>query len=108
MQPLPESEAREPVGATVLELVVDNHAGTMSHICGMFSRRAFNLEGILCVPVGDGENARMWLRVFERERLAQVVAQLAKLEEVLSVHPSPDGDRIFGHLQELASVVPES
>ena len=67
----------------VLELTVRNHPGVMSHLCGMFSRRAFNLEGILCMPVGDGVRSRMWLLVRERERLGQVVKQLTKLEDVL-------------------------
>ncbi len=87
-----------PPAATVLELLVDNHAGTMSHICGLFSRRSFSLEGILCLPVGDGGNSRMWLRVLEHERLDQVLAQLAKLEEVISIRRTQAGDSTFGDL----------
>ena len=45
-----QSHESEPTIA-ILELEVDNHAGTMSHICGLFARRAFSLEGILCLPV---------------------------------------------------------
>ena len=91
--------------ATVLELVVDNHAGPMSHVCGLFSRRAFSLEGILCLPFGDGNRARLWLRVVEDDRLAQLVAQLGKLEEVLSVHEVAGGHAIFDALasQHLAA-----
>jgi acetolactate synthase-1/3 small subunit len=37
----------------------------MSHICNLFARRAFNVEGILCMPVGSGETSRIWLLVFE-------------------------------------------
>ena len=43
---------------TVLELEVNNHAGVMSHVVGLFSRRAYNVEGILCLPVGDGSISR--------------------------------------------------
>lgn len=32
---------------TVLELDVNNHAGVMSHVVGMFSCCAYNVEGIL-------------------------------------------------------------
>lgn len=46
---------------TVLELDVNNHAGVMSHIVGLFSRRAYNVEGILCMPVGSGKTSRIWL-----------------------------------------------
>ena len=32
----------------ILELTVRNHPGVMTHVCGLFARRAFNVEGILC------------------------------------------------------------
>ena len=47
----PGNQTMQP---TVLELNVNNHAGVMSHVVGLFSRRAYNVEGILCMPVGDG------------------------------------------------------
>lgn len=31
---------------TMLRLSVNNHPGVMSHICGLFAGRAYNLEGI--------------------------------------------------------------
>ncbi|MFA5266281.1 MAG: ACT domain-containing protein [Opitutaceae bacterium] len=73
------------MSSTHLELQVRNHPGTMSHITGLFARRAFNLEAILCVPIGDGETSRMLLLVADDPRLEQVERQLAKLHDVLSV-----------------------
>ena len=35
---------------TMLRLSVNNHPGVMSHICGLFAGRAYNLEGILVTP----------------------------------------------------------
>ena len=32
----------------ILELTVRNHPGVMTHVCGLFARRAFNVEGIAC------------------------------------------------------------
>ncbi|MDF3008108.1 MAG: ilvN [Enterobacter kobei] len=29
----------------ILELTVRNHPGVMTHVCGLFARRAFNVEG---------------------------------------------------------------
>ncbi|MCA1946462.1 MAG: ACT domain-containing protein [Desulfovibrio sp.] len=72
----------------VLELRVNNHPGVMSHVCGLFARRAFNLEGILVLPVpatGQGGESRMWLMVRDDEQLPQVEKQLAKLHDVLSL-----------------------
>lgn len=69
----------------VLRLTVKNHPGAMSHICSLFSRRAFNLDALLCFPEADGKQSIMWLLVAEDERLEQVVRQLEKLEDVTGV-----------------------
>jgi acetolactate synthase-1/3 small subunit len=57
----------------------------MSHVCGLFARRAYNVEGILCMPVGDGTQSRIWLLVNEDGRLEQVMRQVRKLEDVADV-----------------------
>jgi len=80
------------VRETVLELVVRNHPGAMLHIAGLFARRAFNLEAIHCEPVGDGTRSAMRLRVKEDARLPQLVLQLEKLYDVLSVAVSERGE----------------
>lgn len=85
--------------ATVLELRVRNHPGTMSHITGLFARRAFNLDAIVCVPESDGATSRMLLLVADAPRLEQVERQLAKLHDVLSVEARPDlGPEFFAQL----------
>jgi acetolactate synthase-1/3 small subunit len=82
-------------GQTVLRLVVRNHPGVMSHLCGLFARRGFNVEGILCVPLDDGTCSAVLLLVADDPRNAQIVAQLRKLEDVMDVHPDPDARRTF-------------
>ncbi len=84
----------------VLELDVNNHAGVMSHIVGLFSRRAYNVEGILCMPVGNGATSRIWLTVNEDARLEQMTRQLEKLEDVLSVRRHGAGHEIFDRVGE--------
>ena len=79
----------------VLELIVNNHPGVMSHVCGLFSRRAFNVDGIVCLPLGDGHTSRIWLRVQEGERLAQVESQLHKLHDVHQVRRHPADHAVF-------------
>jgi acetolactate synthase I/III small subunit len=74
---------------TVLRLIVRNHPGVMSHLCGLFARRGFNVEGILCVPLDDGACSAVLLLVADDRRNAQIVAQLGKLEDVIEVHPDP-------------------
>lgn len=74
----------------MLELRVRNHPGTMSHVTGLFARRGFNLDAILCVPLADGTTSLMRLLVSNDARLEQVERQLAKLHDVLDVRHRTD------------------
>ncbi len=69
----------------VIELHVKNHPGVMSHITGLFARRAFNLEGILCGAMGDGRTSRMFLMVNEDKRLNQLIRELERLHDTICV-----------------------
>jgi acetolactate synthase-1/3 small subunit len=88
---------REP--HTVLELTVVNHPGVMSHICGLFARRAFNMEGILCLPLGDGAYSRVWLLVREADRLGQMIRQLCKREDLRDVRRHNAHHEVFTQLE---------
>lgn len=76
----------------VIELVVRNHPGVMSHITGLFSRRAFNLESIVCGPIDDGSRSRMYLLINREDRLEQMIKQLEKLYDVFEVSMREEGD----------------
>ncbi|NTV72421.1 MAG: acetolactate synthase small subunit [Azonexaceae bacterium] len=83
----------------VLEIDVNNHAGVMSHVVGLFSRRAYNVEGILCLPVGDGRQSRIWLLVNEDLRLAQMMKQVEKLEDVIAIRRHNADHAVFQDLE---------
>lgn len=91
---------KQALSRTVLELDVNNHAGVMSHIVGLFSRRAYNVEGILCMPVGSGETSRIWLMVNEDSRLDEMVKQVEKLEDVFAVRRHSAEHEVFVRLEE--------
>ena len=90
----------EALARTVLELDVYNHPGVMSHVVGLFSRRAYNVEGILVMPVGSGATSRIWLLVNEDQRLDQMVKQVEKLEDVLGVRRHGAEHEVFIRLEE--------
>ncbi len=83
---LQPSATCEKSNKKVLELTVNNHPGVMSHVCGLFSRRAFNMDGILCMPVNDGKVSKIWIRVDSNGQPEQIVKQLQKLEDVQDVN----------------------
>lgn len=92
----------------VLELLVRNHPGVMSQVCGLFSRRAYNVEGIVCLPVGEGKNSKIFLKVGEEDRLDQVIKQIMKLSDVRGVNRCSADHPVFSGLlpffKESASV----
>ena len=98
--PVSETSGAAAAARTVLTLTVQNHPGVMSHICGLFSRRACNVEGILCMPVGDGSRSRIWLLLNGDDRLEQMIRQVRKLEDVLEVVRHGADHEVFVRLEE--------
>lgn len=80
-----ESNATTCGKRLVLELTVENHPGVMSHVCGLFARRAFSMEGILCLPVGIKETSKIWIRLARNGHEEQVLKQLRKLADVREI-----------------------
>ncbi|MBN1144130.1 MAG: ACT domain-containing protein [Bacteroidales bacterium] len=77
---------------TVIELIVNNHPGVMSHITGLFSRRGYNLEGILCGALGEGSTSVMYLLVSLNEQYMQIISQLEKLHDVIELKERSEYD----------------
>ena len=85
----------------LLKLTVNNHPGVLSHICGLFARRAYNLEGVMVRPVINctQNTSRMWLLVNEDERLQQVIRQTEKMIDVISVEQEEFKGSVFEQTQ---------
>lgn len=78
---------------TVIELIVNNHPGVMYHITGLFARRGYNLEGILCNSIGTGNTSVIYLLVEINDQYLQVLRQLEKLYDVIEVNERPEYDQ---------------
>lgn len=91
-------DERAAVTRATLELTVNNHPGVMTHVVGLFSRRAVNVEGILCMPVGDATQSRIWLLVNDDARLDNLIRQLEKLEDVCAVRHHGGQHAVFGEV----------
>jgi acetolactate synthase-1/3 small subunit len=64
---MPTTATERAYAPVILSLVVRNHPGVMSHVCGLFARRAFNVEGILCMALDGGTRSAVLLLVNEDE-----------------------------------------
>lgn len=86
----------------VIELYVNNHPGVMSHVTGLFSRRGYNMEGILCGTIGEGETSIIYLLVAKDNKLEQIILQLTKLYDVLDVKLRNEYDKeVFFNIENL-------
>jgi acetolactate synthase-1/3 small subunit len=71
----------------ILSVLVDNHAGVLARVSGLFSRRAYNIVSLAVGVTDNPAISRMTIIVNCDERtLDQVVNQIAKLTCVHTVH----------------------
>jgi acetolactate synthase-1/3 small subunit len=70
----------------ILSVLVENRAGTLSRVSGLFSRRGFNIDSL---TVGETENpavSRMTIVVTGDDAvLEQIIKQLGKLVDVIAI-----------------------
>ena len=70
----------------VVSALVENRAGTVSRVSGLFSRRGFNIDSLTVGETEDSAISRMTIAVTGEERvLEQIIKQLEKLVDVIAV-----------------------
>ena len=69
-----------------LSILVRNHPGVLSHIAGLFARRAYNIESIAAGVTEKPDVTRITIVVTgDEDVLEQVIKQLRKLIDVIKV-----------------------
>lgn len=82
-----------------LAVLVENQHGVLTHIAGLISRRAFNIESITVGYTEEPELSRMTIVVDSDEyELERVVNQLSKLVNVIKVCDLTPTDSIYREL----------
>lgn len=70
----------------ILSLLVENEAGSLSRISGLFSARAFNIESLTVAPTEDESLSRMTIVTTGSDQIIeQITKQLNKLVDVIQV-----------------------
>ncbi|MDR0487328.1 MAG: acetolactate synthase small subunit [Treponema sp.] len=70
----------------IVSALVENRAGTLSRVSGLFSRRGFNIDSLTVGETEDSSVSRMTIAVNGEERvLEQIIKQLGKLVDVIAV-----------------------
>ncbi|MEI6103520.1 MAG: acetolactate synthase small subunit [Methanothrix sp.] len=69
-----------------IAVIVENKAGVLTRIAGLFSRRSFNIDSLSVGATENPEYSRMTITVHgDRDVLEQVIKQLSKLINVIRV-----------------------
>jgi acetolactate synthase-1/3 small subunit len=70
----------------ILAVLLENEAGALSRVVGLFAQRNYNIETLTVAPTEDTTLSRLTLTTTgDADRIAQIIKQLDKLVEVVSV-----------------------
>ena len=70
----------------VISLLIENEAGALSRVSGLFSARAYNIESLTVAPTEDPSMSRMTIvSTGSDDVIEQITKQLNKLVEVIKV-----------------------
>ena len=74
---------------------MENEAGALSRVAGLFSARGYNIESLIVAPTEDPTLSRMTLvTVGSDDVVEQITKQLNKLIDVVKILDLSDGDHI--------------
>jgi len=70
----------------IISVLVENKAGVLAKVSGLFSRRGFNIESLAVGPTDDEKISRITLEVnAEGHSIEQIIKQLYKLINVIKI-----------------------
>lgn len=79
----------------IISILLENEAGALSRVAGLFSARGYNIESLTVAPTEDLSLSRMTLVTRGSEEiLEQIVKQLNKLVDVVKLIELTDGQHI--------------
>ena len=83
----------------VFSLLVNNNAGLLSRVAGLFSRRGYNIDSITSGTTMNKSVTRITVVASGDEQiLSQIQKQLAKLEDVIDIKILKDGQSVCREL----------
>jgi acetolactate synthase-1/3 small subunit len=79
----------------IISLLMENEAGALSRVAGLFSARGYNIESLTVAPTEDASLSRMTIVTSgSDEVIEQINKQLNKLIEVVKVVDLSEGEHI--------------
>ena len=79
----------------IISILLENEAGALSRVAGLFSARAYNIESLTVAPTEDASMSRMTIVTTGSEDVVeQITKQLNKLVEVVKVVDLSEAEHI--------------
>jgi len=79
----------------IISLLMENEAGALSRVAGLFSARGYNIESLTVAPTEDPTMSRMTLVTSgSGEIIEQITKQLNKLIDVVKLADITEGEHI--------------
>jgi len=79
----------------IISLLMENEAGALSRVAGLFSARGYNIESLSVAPTEDATLSRMTIVTSGSDDvIEQINKQLNKLIDVVAVMDLTDGEHI--------------
>jgi len=79
----------------ILSVLMENEAGALSRVVGLFAQRNYNIETLTVAPTADETLSRLTLTTFASdEQIEQITKQLNKLIEVVKLVDLTDGEHV--------------
>lgn len=79
----------------IISILLENEAGALSRVAGLFSARGYNIESLTVAPTDDRTLSRMTVVTFgSDEIIEQIVKQLNKLVDVVRLQDLTEGAHI--------------
>jgi|TARA_E500000178_G_scaffold330204_1_gene361898 acetolactate synthase-1/3 small subunit len=76
-------------------VLLENEAGALSRVVGLFAQRNYNIESLAVAPTEDTTLSRLTLTTSgDDSKIQQIIKQLNKLIEVVRVENLSDGDYV--------------
>jgi acetolactate synthase I/III small subunit len=76
----------------IISILIENEAGALSRVAGLFSARGYNIESLTVAPTEDATMSRMTIVTSgSDEVIEQIIKQLNKLIDVIKVLDLNDG-----------------
>ncbi len=79
----------------IISILLENEAGALSRVVGLFSQRNYNIESLTVAPTHDESLSRLTLTTVGSDRvIEQITKQLNKLVEVVKLVDLSEGAHI--------------